>query len=296
MNCVVTGGCGFIGSNVVDLLLANNYNVKIIDNLSTGYIENLNPAATFVNADICDFQTIKQHFTGADIVFHLAALPRVEPSIHDPLPYNKHNIEGTLSVLKASVDAGINKFIFSSSSSIYGQCGAYPVDEEKDKQPLSPYALQKLCCEEYCKLFNKLFNINTICLRYFNVYGKRQPTIGAYVPVIGIFENQKSSGQKLTITGDGSQTRDFVNVLDVAKANLYAANSNLTGYRYYNVGSGKNYKIIDIAKTISNNIEFVEPRIEPKTTLANISKIKNELGWNPTIDLLEWIKFNINLS
>lgn len=294
MKCVVTGGCGFIGSNLVDLLLLDGHSVKIIDNLSTGNINNLNPRAEFINADVCDFDSIRDHFKEIDTVFHLAALPRVEPSIHDPLPYNKHNIEGTLSVLKASVDAKIEKFVFSSSSSIYGECGTDPVNEEKDKEPLSPYALQKLCCEEYCKLYNKLSGINTICLRYFNVYGKRQPTIGAYVPVVGIFAKQKSESKNLTITGDGSQTRDFVNVFDVARANLYAAKSNLKGFRYYNVGSGTNYKIIDIAKNISNNIEFIQPRIEPKTTLADISKIKNELQWSPTVDLLEWIQLYIN--
>lgn len=293
MKCLVTGGCGFIGSNLVDLLIQNNHDVKILDNLSTGYINNLNKNAHFINIDICDFDSIKSYFTNIDTVFHLAALPRVEPSIIDPLPYNKHNIEGTLSVLKASVDAGVNKFVFSSSSSIYGECGVDSVSEEKNKEPLSPYALQKLCCEEYCKLYSKLYNITTICLRYFNVYGNRQPTEGAYVPVVGIFARQLANSQPLTVTGDGNQTRDFVNVLDVANANLIASGSNVNGYNYYNVGGGKNYRIIDIAKFINDNIQFVPSRIEPRTTLANIDKIKQELGWKPQIDLYDWIESHI---
>jgi len=292
MNILVTGGAGFIGSNVVDRALERGHLVKIIDNLSTGFESNLNPQCEFINADICDYQTIEKHFKGIDVVFHLAALPRVEPSIHDPLPYNKVNIEGTLSVLDACKNNGVKKIIFSSSSSIYGDCGNNPVDEEYRKNPLSPYALQKLVCEEYFKLYYMLFGVNSICLRYFNVYGNRQPQNGSYVPVVGIFFKQLGDDKPLTVTGDGEQIRDFVNVLDVAEANLLGAESNLAGYNYFNIGSGKNYKILDIAKKISYNIEYIEERTEPKSTLANIQRAKKLLGWTPEIDLMEWINEN----
>lgn len=295
MNCLVTGGCGFIGSNVVDLLLSKGYKVKVIDNLSTGFKENLNESVELIIEDITDLESIKKHFVGIDVVFHLAALPRVEPSIHDPIPYNKANIEGTLSVLKACVDSGVKKVVFSSSSSIYGECGEFAVDEEKIKDPLSPYALQKLSSEEYCKLFSKLFGITTICLRYFNVYGNRQPTIGAYVPVVGIFFKQYNEGKPLTVTGDGLQVRDFVNVLDVANANILAGESDLKGYNYFNIGFGKNYNILQIAQNISKDIMFIQPRIEPKTTLANINKAKDVLKWEPKIDLFNWIKNNLEI-
>lgn len=292
MRVLVTGGAGFIGSNVVDVAIDKGWSVKIIDNLSTGFESNINSKCEFINADICDYNSIEGHFKGIDIVFHLAALPRVQPSIDDPLPYNKVNIEGTLSVLDACKNHGVKKIIFSSSSSVYGECGDEPVSEEYRKEPLSPYALQKLVCEEYFKLYFKLFGISSVCLRYFNVYGKRQPEIGSYVPVVGIFFKQFREGKSLTVTGDGKQARDFVNVLDVADANIKAAETDLIGYNYFNVGAGKNYKIIDIAKKVCYNIEHIEKRIEPKNTIADIEKIRNVLGWKCQIDLMEWIGEN----
>jgi len=292
MNVIVTGGAGFIGSNVVDKALERGYNIKIIDNLSTGFKSNLNKHCEFIQADICDYESIEKHFRGIDYVFHLAALPRVEPSIHDPLPYNKVNVEGTLSVLDACKNNDIERVVFSSSSSIYGECGDTPVNEEYRKEPLSPYALQKLVCEEYFKLYSKLHGVNSACLRYFNVYGKRQPQIGSYVPVIGIFFNQLANGEPLTVTGDGQQVRDFVNVSDVAEANLLAAESGLKGYNYFNIGSGKNYKIFDIAQRICYNIKHIKERVEPKNTLANIDKAIRLLKWAPNIDLMEWIDEN----
>lgn len=292
MKVIVTGGAGFIGSNVVDMALQKGWNVKVIDNLSTGFFENINPKCEFINADICDYDSIENHFEGVDVVFHLAALPRVQPSIDDPLPYNKVNIEGTLSVLDACKNHGVKKIVFSSSSSVYGECGDEPVDEEYRKKPLSPYALQKLVCEQYFELYSTLFGINSVCLRYFNVYGNRQPQVGAYVPVVGIFFKQFKEGKSLTVTGDGQQARDFVNVLDVAEANIKAAQSDLNGYNYFNVGTQKNEKIFDIANKVSSNITYIEKRIEPKNTLANIEKAKNVLKWKPKINLMEWISEN----
>jgi UDP-glucose 4-epimerase len=293
MKVLITGGAGFIGSNVVDKALDKGWQVKILDNLSTGFTENINPKCDFVKADICDYNKIEKHFEGIDVVFHLAALPRVQPSIDDPLPYNKVNIEGTLSVLDACKNHGVKKIVFSSSSSVYGECGDEPVDEEYRKKPLSPYALQKLVCEQYFELYSTLFGIDSICLRYFNVYGNRQPSIGAYVPVVGIFFKQCMEGTPLTVTGDGTQARDFVNVLDVAEANILAAQSNLKGYNYFNVGAGNNEKIYKIAEKICyNNIKYIEPRIEPKNTIANIEKAKMLLKWQPQIKLMEWIGEN----
>lgn len=293
MNVIVTGGAGFIGSNIVDKALEKGWNVKVIDNLSTGFTKNINPLCEFIEADICNYNLIEKHFEDVNVVFHLAALPRVQPSIDYPLEHNKANVEGTLSVLHACKNHNVKKIIFSSSSSVYGECGDIAVDEEYAKNPLSPYALQKLVCEQYLELYYKLFGINSVCLRYFNVYGSRHPQEGPYVPVVGIFFKQLEKGIPLTVTGDGQQSRDFVNVSDVAEANIKAAEANLVGYNYFNIGTGKSEKILDIAQKVCyNNIKHIEKRLEPKNTLADIQKAESVLKWKPNINLMDWIAQN----
>jgi UDP-glucose 4-epimerase len=276
---VVVGGAGFIGSSVVDEILKDGSwdEVLVIDNLSTGKRENVNSGAKLVVADIRNINEIEPHFKGATHVWHLAALPRVEPSIKDPITFNDINVNGTLNVFMSCRNNGVAKVVFSSSSSVYGEPKTHPTPEDADLNPMSPYALQKLHGEQYAKLFCDLYDMNISCLRYFNVYGKREPIEGFYVPVIGIWLRQLRSGKNLTITGDGKQIRDFVNVEDVAHANRVAALYTPAGYSVYNVGSGKNHELNEVARWIcadENKIEYIAPRIEPRLTLADTSKLR----------------------
>jgi len=296
---LVTGGAGFIGSNLVDKLVEVGHEVIIIDNLSTGKKENINPAAKFVLADIRNFDEIKLYFNGVDWVFHTAALARVQPSIEDPKTFNDVNVNGTLNVLLAAKKAGVKKFIFSSSSSIYGNQTEMPLREDMPAQPISPYALQKYIGELYCRLFSEIYNLPTVSLRYFNVYGKRQPMEGAYALAIGIFTRQRLVGEPLTIVGDGEQRRDYINVDDVVKANILAAESDKVGRgEVINIGSGKNYSVNDLAKIFGGENIHLPPRIEPRETLADNSLAKKLLGWEPKVNLPDWLeqyKFDLKI-
>lgn len=291
----ITGGNGFIGSNLVDKLIELGHEVVAFDNYATGKRENLNSKSKFIYHNIATYshKVLTMLLRDCEVVYHMAALPRVEPSIHDPVKYNEANVNGTLNVFTACRDAGIKKIIFSSSSSVYGNSKNLPTKETEAFDPMSPYALQKQIGEEYAKLFCKLYDMTIPCLRYFNVIGNRSPQEGAYVPVVGIWFRQMLEKNPLTITGDGNNSRDFINVLDVVDANLLFLDDKMCpkGYNAYNVGSGKSYKLIDVANMCSDNIVHIEPRVEPKATLADISKLK-KLGWSPKIDLETWIKEN----
>jgi UDP-glucose 4-epimerase len=226
---------------------------------------------------------------GADCVFHLAAFPRVQPSIDDPLFANDINLNGTLNVLKCAVDSGVRKVIFSSSSSIYGDKGEVALTEGMEPHPISPYALQKYAGEMYCRLFSEIYNLETVCLRYFNVYGKRMPLEGAYTLVLGVFETQIRNKQPLTITNDGNQRRDMTNVHDVVRANIMAYESQVRNGEGINIGSGENHSINEIAEVIGGPTVNIGPRIEPRTSLADISLAKKLLGWEPTVDFNKWL-------
>jgi len=227
--CLVTGGAGFIGSNLVDALIARGDEVVIIDNLSTGKKEYLNPKAKFYEMDIRNLEAIKPLFAGVDHVFHLAAFPRVQPSIEDPVNANSINLDGTLNVLVAARDAQAKKVIYSASSSAYGDQAKMPLSEDMPAHPLSPYGLQKYVGELYCRLFSDIYGLPTVSLRYFNVYGPRQALTGAYCLVMGIFVRQRLAGEPMTITNDGKQRRDFTSVVDVVHANMLAAESDKVG-------------------------------------------------------------------
>lgn len=304
---VVTGGMGFIGSNVVELLVAEGYDVHIIDDMSTAEEQQSYPfpiaAHNVIESRVakegCVLHTtsvnhsLRGILSGAKYVFHLAAHPRVEPSIQNPLPFHHENINGSLNLFWACKEAGVEKIIFSSSSSVYGEPKSIPTKETDILDPMSPYALHKLVGEQYLELFHKLYGVNSVSLRYFNVYGDRQPTKGSYVPVMGIFFRQLEEGRPLSVTGDGLQERDFVNVKDVASANLKAALADLpSGHHAYNVGTGEARSIKEIAEYIHNDIKYIDPRFEPQTTCADISKAKQELGWEPKVDLFRWIAFS----
>lgn len=295
-NCLVTGGAGFIGSNLVDMLLEAGHRVVVVDNMSAdneGFY--WNDKAENHAVDICDYEKIRPLFDGIDVVFHMAAESRLQPSILNPVETAQKNVVGTCVVLQVAREAKVKRVVYSSTSSIYGLNPA-PNVETQERDCLNPYAVTKASGEDLCALYTKLYGLETIILRYFNVYGERSPSFGQYAPVIGIFLRQLKETGTLTIVGDGKQRRDFIHVKDVASANI-AAGFNEIDKKYYgqvfNVGSGKNISILEIGYIISKTKDFVflpERPGEAKLTLANIEKIKNVLGWSPEIDVEGWIK------
>ncbi len=288
---LVTGGAGFIGSNLVDALIERGDEVIIIDNLSTGKEENINKKAEFHNLDIRNLEEIKPLFVGVDYVFHLAAFARVQPSIEDPITSNDINLNGTLNVLKSASDAKVKKVVYSASSSAYGDQTEMPVHEKMLAHPLSPYGLQKYVGELYCRLFSDVYNLPTVSLRYFNIYGNRQLLEGAYCLVMGIFAKQRLEGKAMTITNDGEQRRDFTSVIDAVRANIMAAESDKTGKgEVINIGRGENYSVNELAKMIGGPTEYIGERLEPRETLADNSLAKELLGWEPTVNLPDWME------
>ena len=288
---IVTGGAGFIGSHIVDALVARGDEVHVIDNLSGGKRERVNSSAYFHEKDVRDIDAIAPLFAGAHFVFHLAALPRVQPSIEDPRTTHDVNVTGTLNVLVAGRDAKVKRVIYSASSSAYGDQDAMPVREEMTANPLSPYGLQKYIGELYCRLFSQIYAMETVSLRYFNVYGPRASGDGAYALVIGKFLDQRKRGESMTIVPDGTQSRDFTHVRDVVRANLLAAESSKVGKgEAMNIGGGQDHTVLEIAALIGGSTVFTEPRLEPKRTLADITKAKELLGWEPTIEFKEGIE------
>ena len=288
---IVTGGAGFIGSHLVDALVKKGKDVHIIDNLTTGKKGNINPRAIFHKADIRQLEKIKPIFKNAKLVFHLAALPRVQPSIQDPKTSNDVNTSGTLNVLIAAKDAGVKRLVYSASSSAYGDQNKFPLQETFLANPLSPYGLQKYIGELYCRLFYTIYGLETVLLRYFNVYGPRAVTEGAYTLVIGRFLRQRQLNEPMTIVPDGSQSRDFTHVYDVVRANILAAESGKVGQgEVINIGGGHDHSVNEVARLIGGPTVFMEPRIEPRRTLADISLAKKLLGWEPRVKFEDGIE------
>jgi len=293
MKYVVVGGAGFIGSNIVDKLVEQNHEVVIIDNLSTGKMENVNPRASVEYIDICnenECSAMVEIMSGADALFLLAAKARVQPSIENPVEYEINNTIGTLNVLKCASDAGVRRVVYSASSSAYGNTEKLPSKESDPVNPLSPYGAQKYYGEVMCKMFSEVYGLETVSLRYFNIYGERQNVGGAYAMVIGIFVDQLLNGKPMTIRGDGEQRRDFTYVGDVVNANILASQSeNVGNGEVINIGNGDNRSINDIADMIGGDRVNVDPVIEPKATLADNSKAEELLGWKPTQNIEDWI-------
>ena len=290
---IVTGGAGFIGSNLVDKLIDMGVEVHIIDDLSTGFEKNINPKATFHKIDISTLNPDLQwfEFKNTDAIFHTAALARVQPSIENPIPFDNVNVSGTLRMLKLAHNLGVKRFIYSASSSCYGNNKNFPTPETESTNPLSPYGLQKYVGEQYCKMFSEVYGLDTVSLRYFNVYGERMSLEGAYKLAIPIFANQILSGKPLTINNDGEQRRDFTYVGDVVNANILAATNpeDLKG-EAFNIGNGDNYSVNELADMLGGEKSYGNKVIEPFQTLANNSKAKKILNWNPKGDLPIWIE------
>ena len=293
MKYVVVGGAGFIGSNIVDKLVEQNHEVIIIDNLSTGKMENVNPKASVEYIDISNVNecpNMVEIMSGADALFLLAAKARVQPSIENPVEYETNNTIGTLNVLKCASDAGVRRVVYSASSSAYGNTEKLPSKESDPINPLSPYGAQKYYGEVMCKMFSEVYGLETVSLRYFNIYGERQNVGGAYAMVIGIFADQKLRGEVMTINGDGEQRRDFTYVGDVVNANILASQSEKVGNgEVINIGNGDNRSINDIADMIGGERIHREPVIEPKETLADNSLAEELLGWKPTQNIEDWV-------
>ena len=290
---IVTGGAGFVGSNLVDKLIDMGIEVHIIDNLSTGFEKNINPKAIFHKMDISEIDSKHNYyeFKNTDVIFHCAALARVQPSIEDPVPFDKVNVNGTLRMLKLAHDLKVTRFVYSASSSCYGNNKNFPTPETESTNPLSPYGLQKYIGEQYCKMFSEVYNLDTVSLRYFNVYGERMNLEGAYKLVIAIFADQMLKGKPLTIINDGNQRRDFTYVGDVVNANILAAThpERLDG-EAFNIGNGDNYSVNELADMFGGEKQYGVEALEPFQTLADNSKANLDLGWIPTGDLPTWIK------
>jgi len=287
---VVIGGAGFIGSHLTDALVQKGCEVHVIDNLSGGKRENLNPKTIFHEVDIRALEAIKPIIKSAEFVFHCAALPRVQYSIEHPVLTNEVNVGGTLNVLIAAKEGGVKRVVYSASSSAYGDQKTLPLVETMIPAPKSPYGLHKYIGEQYCRVWSEVYGLETISLRYFNVYGSRMNPDGAYALAIGKFLKQRKEGKPLTIWGDGTQTRDFTHVSDVVRANLLAMESKKVGKgEVINIGAGRNFSVNQLAKLIGGRVVHEPPRLEPHDTLADNSLAKKLLGWTPKITLEEGI-------
>jgi UDP-glucose 4-epimerase len=288
---IVTGGAGFIGSHIVDDLINEGHEVHVIDNLCAGKKENINPKATLHIVDIRDKDKLVSIFSSAEYVFHEAALPQVQFSIENPIETNEINVDGLLNVLEASRINKVKRVIFASSCSVYGDQEKLPITEEMPVSPLSPYAAHKYMGEVYMKLYSQIYGLETVCLRYFNVYGNRQSVNASYPLVIARFLDLKKQNKPLVIVGDGNNTRDYVNVLDVSRANILAMKSKKVGRgECINIGNGKQFSVNKIAELVGGPTEHIPPRIEPHNIEADIKKAKELIDWEPKVMLEDEIK------
>jgi UDP-glucose 4-epimerase len=292
MKVLVTGGAGFIGSNIVRLLLDEGHQVTVLDNLSSGYELNLHPLAgiRFIRGDVRDDEAVRRAIDGAEAVLHLAASVGNKRSIDNPIEDSEINVLGTLKVLEASRRCGIRKVVFSSSAGIFGELKTLPINEDHPVEPDSPYGASKLCAEKMCLAYAKLYGLEVACLRYFNVYGPNQ-RYDAYGNVIPIFANNVLHGIPLTIFGDGDQTRDFVSVHDVARANVNAA-STPKAAGVFNLGSGTRISVNHLAEMVAEaagvqlNKRHASPRKgDVRHSLADISRAQGFFGFTPKVDL-----------
>lgn len=295
MKAVVTGGAGFIGSHMVDLLVKEGYKVTIIDNLANGRLENIQQhkgIVNFIQADIGDYSTnLDEYFEDVDYVFHYAALADIVPSINNPLKYHKANVDGTIQVLQAAKKSKkLKKFVYAASSSCYGIADIYPTPETSPIKPEYPYAHTKTVAEQYVMHWGEVYGMPVVSMRFFNVYGVRHRTSGTYGAVFGVFLAQLLNNKPLTIVGDGEQTRDFTYVTDIVDACFKASQSDIT-QEIFNVGSDNTYSINYLVELLGGQKQYIPKRPgEPDSTYADISKIKKMLGWTPKVSFEDGVK------
>lgn len=313
---LITGGSGFIGSHLVDRFLNEGFNVVVIDNLDTGCLEKIahhhsSKRFCFIKGDIRDFNLVKETMKDVDAVFHEAALASVTLSVKDPILANEINVTGTLNLLKASSDLGVKRFIYASSAAVYGDTQSPQKNEDMTPNPRSPYGISKLAAENYVRIFYKLYGLETVSLRYFNVYGPRQrfDPQSAYGGVITIFTNRLLEDMPPIIFGDGEQTRDFVYVTDVVEANMLALNCKKAAGEAFNIGTGASVSVNQVAETlkeIMNKKKLKNTHAPPRPAdcrhgYADISKAQSILGFHPKVglkdgltQLVEWYRNSIN--
>lgn len=294
MKYLVTGGAGFIGTNLVKYLLNEGHQVAVVDNYAGGRKEDrILSGVDYIEADVCDLDKMKKIFSaGYDGIFHLAALPRVTYSVEQPWETHQANVDGTLKVLIAARDNNIKRVVFASSSSVYGNPESFPTSEELPVQPISPYALHKFVGEHYLRLFSELYGLETVSLRYFNVYGPYFDPEGPYALVIGKFIMQAKNGQPMTICGDGEYYRDYTHVADICRANYLAMIGDKVGRgEVINIGNGAPMSVNQLAKLIGGEVVYISERIgDVRRTEASIKKAQELLGWTPTINLADGVE------
>jgi UDP-glucose 4-epimerase len=297
MKCLITGGAGFIGSNLADELLQRGDEVVVVDNESAE--SNLkfywNQNASNYPVDICDYNALSWVFRHEkpEIIFHMAAEARIQPSIKQPQKACQVNFVGTCNILQAAREFKAKRVIYSSTSSMYGRINTPPLVETMPKDCLTPYSVSKAAGEDLCRVYNNIYSVETITLRYFNVYGSRQPIKGHYAPVIGKFIEQKNEGKPMTVVGDGLQTRDFTHIKDVVNANVLAAETKKPEAlgQVFNIGAGKPYTILDIAKLVGGEYIHIDERPgEARHTLADCAKARKILGWKPEKSISDYLK------
>ena len=293
MNCLVTGGAGFIGANLVRTLLAQSHRVRILDNFSTGKRENLGPfqdRVELIEGDLRSYHIVHEAARGIEVIFHQGALPSVPRSINDPITTNQVNVEGTLNILNAARDTGVRRVVYASSSSIYGENPALPKQEDMTPQPISPYAVAKLAGEKYCQVFTRTYGLETVALRYFNVFGLGQDPRSQYAAVIPLFITAFLDGDRITVYGDGEQSRDFTFVENVVQANVLAANAPHAAGEVFNVACGTQTSLnqmLDHLRTImeaDTEVHYAPSRPgDVKHSLADIEKARRILGYHPAV-------------
>lgn len=291
---LVTGGAGFIGSHLVERLLKAGHEVVVVDDESSTANSNFNWRSDTKNhkVNICDFNKLEPLFKGVDLVFHLAARSRIQICVQDPSDAVKNNSLGTVNVLQSARLNGCKRVMFAGTSSCYGLSNPIPLREDMPNDCLNPYSVSKANCEELCKMYTKLFGLETVLFRFFNVYGERQPLSGDYAPVIGLFFRQKEAGESMTVVGDGLQTRDYTYVKDIVEAMYLAGkskNKNVIG-EMFNLGTGKNHSVLDIVKLVDGQHIHIDARPgESRETLADNTKAKTMLNWHPTQIFEDWV-------
>lgn len=297
---LVTGAAGFIGSNIVEELVRRGERVRALDNLSTGYMRNLEPlldSVEFIEGSIVDEGVLARAMQGVDYVLHQAAIPSVPRSVDEPLPTHEANATGTLKVLLAARDAGVKRLVFASSSSVYGDSPTMPKRTEMPTQPLSPYAVNKLAGEEYCKVFYRVYGLPTVALRYFNVFGPRQDPSSAYAAAIAAFASAILAGKRPTVYGDGGQTRDFTYVSNVVDANLLACETDGADGTALNIACGESISLLDLIRELNAIVGTdLEPVFAPERkgdvrhSLADIEPAREKLGYEPGVGLREGLE------